>query len=100
MASSDNLAFCHKILALFTVATFFSNKGTVSRVLRVDQEAEDIVEYACKHTLYYDLCESSLRSDPRSKTSDLTGLAGVALDLCIVQGREMLYQIQKLKSEG
>lgn len=60
---------------------------------------EDLVSTTCKKTLYFNLCISSLRSDPRSESSGLDGLAVIALNLSIGKGVDMLSYINYLKSE-
>ncbi|GMN52912.1 hypothetical protein TIFTF001_022057 [Ficus carica] len=60
---------------------------------------EDLVSTTCKKTLYFNLCISSLRSDPRSESSDLDGLAVIALNLSIAKGVDTLSYINYLKSE-
>lgn len=60
----------------------------------------DLVSETCKHTLYSQVCESSLRSDPRSQASDLGGLAAIALNLSIAHGVHTLSYIHNLKSEA
>ncbi|CAB4302403.1 unnamed protein product [Prunus armeniaca] len=39
----------------------------------------DLVEETCRKTTNYGLCVSSLKSDPRSSTADVKGLARIAL---------------------
>ncbi|XP_050215478.1 putative invertase inhibitor [Mercurialis annua] len=59
---------------------------------------QDLISTACSHTLYYEICISSLNSDPRTKTADLQELANVALNLTISYGQETLAHITDLKS--
>ncbi|GAB4853697.1 hypothetical protein Ancab_017889 [Ancistrocladus abbreviatus] len=87
-----------RLLALFILINLCTNIATCSRPLVVHQEGEDLVDFACNHTLYYEICVTSLRSDPRSKTSDLKGLAVIALDLSITQGMQMLAHFHDMKS--
>ncbi|GMH04131.1 hypothetical protein Nepgr_005970 [Nepenthes gracilis] len=96
--ASCNIALILQLLAVLLLINFSSKLGSCSRPLSLDQAAEDLLDLACNHTLYSDICVSSLRSDPRSKTSDLKGLAGIALDLSIAQGRGILSRVQKLSS--
>lgn len=65
-----------------------------------DTAEGDLVSETCKQTLYSQVCESALRSDPRSETSDLRGLAAIALNLSIAHGVHTLSFINNLKSEA
>ncbi|PON36863.1 Pectinesterase inhibitor domain containing protein [Trema orientale] len=92
---------CNEILGLiFLVCCFclfpLTNYAS-SRLLSVD---EDLVSSTCKKTLYFQLCVSSLRSDPQSQTSDLRGLATIALNLSTANGVDTLSYISALKSEA
>ncbi|KAJ8750753.1 hypothetical protein K2173_015934 [Erythroxylum novogranatense] len=81
-------------LLLFLVTfTFMANPA-----ISVLNNGEDLVSTACNHTLYVELCESSLRSDPRSKTWDLQGLASIALNINIANGVRTRDRIHSLKS--
>ncbi|KAF3439749.1 hypothetical protein FNV43_RR18027 [Rhamnella rubrinervis] len=60
----------------------------------------DLVSETCKQTLYSQVCESSLRSDPQSEISDLRGLAAIALNLSIAHAVHTLSYINNLKSEA
>ncbi|EXC13611.1 Putative invertase inhibitor [Morus notabilis] len=98
MASSSkafNQAF---VLTIFLVACF-AFTGTTHSTLNDNIENEDLVSSTCKKTLYVQLCISSLRSDPRSGSSDLKGLAAIALNLSIAKGVDNLSYIKNLKSE-
>ncbi|KAL5698587.1 hypothetical protein ACHQM5_029605 [Ranunculus cassubicifolius] len=61
---------------------------------------EDLIATTCGHTLYVDLCLSSLREDPRSETADLKGLAKIALDISLVNATKMISHLTQLKSQN
>ncbi|KAF5748382.1 pectinesterase [Tripterygium wilfordii] len=58
----------------------------------------DLISTACNRTLHQELCISSLRSDPRSHSSDLEGLAEIALNISTIHGVQTLSYINHLKS--
>lgn len=62
----------------------------------------DLVSAACSHTLYFDICVASLRSDPRTNTTvDLAGLAAIVLDQSIAHGERTLSVIvDSLRANG
>ncbi|KAF5205477.1 Pectinesterase inhibitor domain containing protein [Thalictrum thalictroides] len=66
---------------------------------RVLLGVSDLVLTTCSHTLYCNLCLSSLQSDPRSGTADLKGLAVVALDICNAHAAHMISHVNELKSQ-
>ncbi|KAG8657162.1 hypothetical protein MANES_03G045700v8 [Manihot esculenta] len=65
-----------------------------------DNNSEDFISTSCSHTLYYQVCASTLRSDPRSKTADLQGLARIALNISKSYGVATVAHIGDLKSEA
>lgn len=67
------------------------------------QNDQDLVSFACNHTLYPEICISSLKSDPRTKTaSDLKAIASIALDQTATQATQTESYIDELleKSHG
>lgn len=88
-------------LVLIFLLGCFPFTSVSSRLLVHGNAAEeDLVSATCKKTLYFQLCLSSLRSDPKSQTSDLRGLASIALNLTIANGVSTLSYISNLKSEA
>ncbi|BAT76928.1 U1 Pectin methylesterase [Vigna angularis] len=64
-------------------------------------EGEDLVTATCKHTLHFQVCNSSLRSVPISgKTSDLRVLAEIALNLSTAYAAETLTCVHELQSNS
>lgn len=108
MASSKALhhsMLADKFVISFLITIGFALLGTTSamRTMAIHgvtdgSAGKDLVRDACHHTLYFNECVSSLRSDPRSgKISDVTGLAAIALDLSIEHAKETLSYFKKLK---
>ncbi|KDP33951.1 hypothetical protein JCGZ_07522 [Jatropha curcas] len=64
-----------------------------------ENNSKDLISSTCNHTLYYQECVFSLRSDPNSKTADLRGLANIALNISIAYGSETLTHISDLKTK-
>lgn len=60
-------------LLYLAIPLIFFHKIEVSLVA-ADQT---LIQKTCKNTLYYNLCMSSLKSDPTSLTADTKGLAGI-----------------------
>ncbi|CAN8257989.1 unnamed protein product [Cochlearia groenlandica] len=55
----------------------------------------DIVDQTCKKTFDYPLCLSLLRSDPRSSTASITGLALILVDKIKALGMETQVKINQ-----
>ncbi|KAK8482961.1 hypothetical protein V6N13_081297 [Hibiscus sabdariffa] len=49
--------------------------------LSMSEDKEDLIQQTCKKTRYFALCNSSLRSDPRSSNADLKGLASISVEI-------------------
>lgn len=86
-----------EVIASFCLLSSFVLLGTSTRQINQHQ---DLVSFACNNTLYVEECLSSLRSDPLSETSDLRGLASIALNLSIAHGEETKGYIDDLKSKN
>ena len=94
---------CNEILALIFLVGYLPFTSASSRLLVVlgnTADQEDLVSSTCKKTLYFQVCVSSLRSNPQSQTSDLRGLAVISLNLSIANGVNTLSYISHLKSEA
>ncbi|KAM7462504.1 hypothetical protein LguiA_030625 [Lonicera macranthoides] len=57
---------------------------------------DDLVEQVCKTTMDPNLCMSTLRSDPRSFSSDVKGLAHIMLEVSLSKGSDNFAQVKKL----
>lgn len=62
------------------------------------EAGEDLVTETCKHTLHFQACVSSLRSVPSSNTTDLKGLAEIALNVSTTEAIKTLSYVHDLKS--
>ncbi|KAF4366433.1 hypothetical protein F8388_003671 [Cannabis sativa] len=102
--ASYSCYFTKVLVLLFLIMSYFisltSCKSSTSRLPHNTITEEDLVSATCKKTLYFQLCVSSLRSDPQSQTSDLRGLAVIALNLSIENGVKALSYINNLMSEA
>ncbi|XP_010045344.1 putative invertase inhibitor [Eucalyptus grandis] len=58
--------------------------------------AGDLIDGTCGQTLYYGLCAKSLRSDPRSASADLKGLAVIMLNVTTAEAADTLSYIKAL----
>ena len=56
----------------------------------------DLVDDTCKQTPNKDLCESTLRADPRSSTADVAGLAIIVVDTIKGKATDTVAQINTL----
>ncbi|KAM7462502.1 hypothetical protein LguiA_030623 [Lonicera macranthoides] len=56
----------------------------------------DLVEQVCKTTMDPSLCMSTLRSNPRSSSSDVKGLAHIMLEVTLSKGSDNFAQVKKL----
>ncbi|EXC27499.1 Putative invertase inhibitor [Morus notabilis] len=61
-----------------------------------DDQGTDLIEKTCKRTPHYDLCVSSLESNPESSGADLRGLARIMVDLVLSKATETLDYIRSL----
>ncbi|KAL2338832.1 hypothetical protein Fmac_013278 [Flemingia macrophylla] len=96
MASSKTFSLVLPILLM----NCFALLGQCSRPHN-SKEREDLVTAACKHTLHFQVCISSLRSVPgSSKASDLKVLAEIALNLSTAYAADTLSYIYKLQSSS
>ncbi|KAK9292192.1 hypothetical protein L1049_020153 [Liquidambar formosana] len=59
-------------------------------------KGSDLIDNTCKQTPYYDLCVSSLRSDPRSSSADVQGLALIITDMVLGNATDTLALIEDL----
>ncbi|GMJ08598.1 hypothetical protein like AT3G17152 [Hibiscus trionum] len=64
---------------LLLVALILGSLATPS--LSISVEKEDLIQQICKKTRFFTLCDSSLRSDPRSSNADLKGLASISVEI-------------------
>lgn len=101
MASSTSRQAFYLVLLITSIQYFgFGTTISETRLLlhdNINQDQEDLVTKACDQTMYFKLCVSSLRSDPRTnQTSDLKGLAVIALDLSITKANQSLSYAQRL----
>ncbi|PON93147.1 Pectinesterase inhibitor domain containing protein [Trema orientale] len=90
-----------KPLSLTFLVSFYSVSFLAElsqcRVLSVNL---DLIQKTCKQTPNYDLCVSSLQSDPRSSNADVRGLALIMVDVLTAKARETLNHIHELLEQS
>ncbi|KAJ9181778.1 hypothetical protein P3X46_005836 [Hevea brasiliensis] len=59
-------------------------------------ESDNLIEKTCKKTPYYDLCVSSLQSNPQSSNTDVRGLASIMGNITLSDATNTLNYIQEL----
>ncbi|XP_022741974.1 cell wall / vacuolar inhibitor of fructosidase 1-like [Durio zibethinus] len=64
--------------------------------LELQGPGANLIETTCKGTPFYNLCVSTLRSDPRSSSADLLGLAHIVADKLKAKTTATLGQITGL----
>ncbi|KAK3188143.1 hypothetical protein Dsin_027704 [Dipteronia sinensis] len=66
--------------------------------LTIQVSAHDLINDTCKKTHFYDLCVTTLRSDPQSSKADVQGLARIALAKLLAKANDTLNHIDNLFS--
>lgn len=59
----------------------------------------NLIDLTCKKTPYYDLCVTSLNSDPRSSTADVAGLGVIMADVVKAKATDSLNKINELLTQ-
>ncbi|KAL7263834.1 hypothetical protein ACSBR1_001899 [Camellia fascicularis] len=59
----------------------------------------DLIADTCKKSEYPDLCNSTLRSDPRSAKADAKGLAHIMLEVALTKASTTFNQVKNLLSK-
>lgn len=67
---------------------------------RVQPMDEKLIESICKKTPNFDLCVSSLKSDPKSSTADVPGLSLIMVDIIKAKATKTLNRIHELLKRG
>lgn len=81
----------NKIISFIVLEAVFS-----FTFFSVTNSDKSLIETTCKHTPSFDLCVSTLKSDPRSSSADVAGLAHIAADNVNAKATATLNQIQVL----
>ncbi|KAM7462494.1 hypothetical protein LguiA_030615 [Lonicera macranthoides] len=81
------VALVFSLLLLFSVHQSFATRNL---------KKVDLVEQVCKTTMDPSLCMSTLRSNPRSSSSDVKGLAHIMLEVSLNKGSDNFAQVKKL----
>ncbi|XP_048137543.1 cell wall / vacuolar inhibitor of fructosidase 1-like isoform X1 [Rhodamnia argentea] len=64
------------------------------------REMADLIDQTCRLTPFYDLCISSLRSDPESGAADVRGLARIMAGSVLATASRTLDRIQELLGQA
>ncbi|KAJ4723040.1 Pectinesterase inhibitor [Melia azedarach] len=59
----------------------------------------NMIQQTCKQTPFYNLCFSSLKSDPRSSTADVPKLGLIMVDIIKSKATQMVEQIKVLQKQ-
>ncbi|KAH8495521.1 hypothetical protein Peur_055764 [Populus x canadensis] len=76
MKNSLSLSFIFLSPSLFTATLLLTSQCTI-----VQSAANDLIAQTCKHTPYYSLCVTSLKSVTKSSGADVQGLALIMVDI-------------------
>lgn len=76
------------LLPIFLPLTQCSNIGL--------DKNEDLIDQTCKQTPHYDLCLSSLQSNPESSNADVKGLAKIMADILLSSATDALNYMEEL----
>ncbi|KAK8487029.1 hypothetical protein V6N13_022830 [Hibiscus sabdariffa] len=79
------LSFCFTFFALTHISA-----------LELHGHGASLIETTCQRTPFYNLCVSTLRSDPRSSGADVAGLARIGADKLKAKATATLRQITAL----
>ncbi|XP_039123612.1 putative invertase inhibitor [Dioscorea cayenensis subsp. rotundata] len=80
-------------LTLLLSTTFFSYISCDSNT------TSSLITSTCNHTLYVDVCMSSLQSHANSQTADLHGLASISINVTISQAIKNINFIKAMKDQ-
>ncbi|KAI8010820.1 Cell wall / vacuolar inhibitor of fructosidase 1 [Camellia lanceoleosa] len=85
-----------KNLISLTLLTFLVAFLSPSTQHPLSAQANSLITTTCKKTSFYQLCVSTLTSDSRSKSSDLSTLGLIVVDAIKAKSTSTLTQINKL----
>ncbi|KAL5541495.1 hypothetical protein UlMin_009205 [Ulmus minor] len=68
--------------------------------LTTTQSSNNLIEETCKKTPHYELCLSSLESNPESKNSDILGLAHIMINNVLANATDALDLIRNLLKQA
>ncbi|CAK9187620.1 unnamed protein product [Ilex paraguariensis] len=79
------------VLLHVLLLTILSSLNSCSGIL--DKKDANLIDSTCKHTPYYQLCVSTLRSNPKSSTADVTGLGLIIVGVVKSKSTQALSSI-------
>ncbi|KAL0010430.1 hypothetical protein SO802_005538 [Lithocarpus litseifolius] len=84
-------------LCLLVIPIVLSLSLSTHHFAEADNEiGESLITTTCNHTEFPDVCNSTLESDPRSSSANLTGLSRIGLELAIAKADEIKADAFKL----
>ncbi|KAK4590668.1 hypothetical protein RGQ29_021009 [Quercus rubra] len=84
-------------LCLLVIPIVLSLSLSTHHSAKADNEiGRSLITTTCNNTEFPDVCISTLESDPRSSTADLTNLSRIALELAITEANETKAEAFKL----
>ncbi|GKV12389.1 hypothetical protein SLEP1_g23538 [Rubroshorea leprosula] len=81
-----------KIFLLFLLFIFPVNAIRLTSIIRLS----NLIDHTCKQTPYYELCVSTLKSNPKSADADICGLAKIIVTSLDSKASDALDQINDL----
>lgn len=94
-----NYKFSPAYIFLFHISLSILLPSTQSSIFP-QEEPSNLIEKTCKKTPHYDLCISSLESNPQSSDADLNGLAKIMVSIVLSNTTSTLDYIQALLKEA
>ncbi|CAL5415289.1 unnamed protein product [Camellia sinensis] len=87
--------FSQRCFSLFLLHAILVASSTQSSAL-TSQKSEDLIRQTCKRTNNFNLCVTSLNSDPRSLNADVKGLARISLQQLLTKTNQTLQNVGNL----
>ncbi|XP_028080685.1 cell wall / vacuolar inhibitor of fructosidase 2-like [Camellia sinensis] len=87
--------FSQMCFSLFLLHAILVTSSTQSSAL-TSQKSEDLIRQTCKRTNNFNLCVTSLNSDPRSLNADVKGLARISLQQLLTKTNQTLQNVGNL----
>ncbi|CAN6551216.1 unnamed protein product [Malus baccata var. baccata] len=93
-----NNSTCHILLVCLILV--FLPLSHCSRAAKILQMEVDLIDQTCKVTPNYDLCVSSLESDPRRAYADVAGLGLIIVNVATVKATDVVNKIEELLKQN
>ncbi|MQM17971.1 hypothetical protein Taro_050954 [Colocasia esculenta] len=86
--------------ALLLLQTMSCFRLGVSARLLGEANTTDLITSTCRHTDYFDICMSTLQSNPDSRNADVKGLALISLEVCIAHAEGTISYMRQLRGNA